>query len=476
MVGAGAQVKVGMRHPELTALRREHTYTGVGEPGATKKQIMELVKKHKVQFIDLQFTDLPGMVKGVTIPVHKLEKAIDHNVWFDGSSIEGFTRIHESDMYLKLDLDTFGVLPWTRNQDDTTARIICDVYLPDGTSFIGDPRCILRKQIKEAKKLGYDYYLGPELEFFLFKKDSNGKLSPIPHDQAGYFDQTMDLGTEIRREMSFALDEMGVEVEALHHEVGIGQHEIDFKYDEALKTADNAITLKTVLKKIASLFGLYATFMPKPIAGIAGSGMHVHQSFFKNGKNVFFDKDDPYYLSEVAKSFIAGQMAHIRAINALTNPLVNSYKRLVVGYEAPVYVTWAHINRSALIRIPRFTKGRSQAARCEFRCPDSACNPYLAFAVMLAAGLDGIKKKMKPPKPVEENVYQMTHEEMMARGIVTVAPDLKAALTALRDDSVIRGVLGEATFEKYYRAKKTEWDEYKVTVSEWEVQKYLGIY
>lgn len=461
--------------PILSTVRRGLAAYALTGDVITKKMILEYAKENCVQFVNMQFTDMLGIVKNVTIPVHKLESAIDKNVWFDGSSVEGFARICESDMFLKPDLSTFAILPWTLGTGNVTARLICDVYTPSGEPFEGDPRYILKKQMERAEKMGYVYYTGPELEFFLFRKE-NGNLSPLPHDNAGYFDQTTDLASNIRQDMSAALDQMGIEVEALHHEVAVGQHEIGFKYGDALSTADKAITFRVVLKAIANSYGLHATFMPKPIAGINGSGMHVHQSFFKNGKNVFYDDNDPYKLSDIAKYFIAGQLYHVRAMNAIVNPIVNSYKRLVPGYEAPIYISWAATNRSALMRIPRFTEGNKNAVRCELRCPDPASNPYLAFAVMLAAGLDGIEKKMKIQKPTEEDVYHFTHEDLKARGITAVSPNLRVALTELKNDPVIRGVLGEHLFNRYYEAKKAEWKSYLATVTTWEIDRYLETY
>jgi glutamine synthetase len=462
--------------PTISPIRRDLGSLALLDKTVNKKKVLDFCKKNKVQFVNMQFTDLLGVVKAVTIPIHKLPGAIDHNVWFDGSSIEGFTRIFESDMYLKPDLSTVALLPWTVDSGDVTVRIICDVYMPDDTPFMGDPRGILKRQLLEAKKLGFDFSTGPELEFFLFKK-SNGKLMPLPHDNAGYFDQTTDLASSIRADMSFALDSMGVEVEALHHEVAIGQHEINFKYDGALATADKATTFKTVLKAVADRYGLHATFMPKPIAGVNGSGMHVHQSLWKNGKNAFYDKKDSYGLSEVARHFVAGQLKHIRAMNALLNPLINSYKRLVAGYEAPVYTAWGTTNRSALIRIPRLTEAtRVNATRCELRCPDPSANTYLAFAVMLAAGLDGVKNKLTPPAPVEENIFDMTTAEAKKRKITPVSESLDVALEELKNDDVIRGVLGEDTFEKYYEGKRAECDSYRTAVSQWELDTYLEVY
>ena len=411
----------------------------------------------------------------MTIPVHKLEDVIDRNMWFDGSSVEGFTRIFESDMYLKPDLATFSVLPWTRGRGDSTARLICDVYMPDGKPFEGDPRYILKKMLKKAESMGFSFNTGPELEFFLFKKNG-GKLSPLPHDYAGYFDQTTDLATDIRKDMSLALDQMGVEVEALHHEVAAGQHEIDFKYGNALTTADSAVSLKLVLKAIADMYGLHATFMPKPIAGINGSGMHVHQSLFKGGENAFYDENDDYKLSKIARSYIAGQLKHVRAMNAVMNPIVNSYKRLVAGYEAPVYIAWASRNRSALIRIPKFIEGNTKAVRAELRCPDPSCNPYLAFAVMLAAGLDGIENNLTPPAPVEENIYELSDEEAKEKGIGNLSENLYVALEELKNSKLMREVLGEHTFEAIYRGGMAMWDEFRMQVTQYEIDKYLEIY
>lgn len=463
----------------ISALRREHMYAKFPRTGATAQMVLDMAHEHKVQFVDMQFTDILGILKAVTIPVHKLEDALKYNVWFDGSSVEGFTRITESDMYLKPDLNTFAVLPWTKDGEDVTARLICDVYLPDGTPFAGDPRGILKRQMEEARKLGVTFMTGPELEFFLFMKDENGKLAPLPHDGAGYFDQTTDLGLRIRRQMAFALDEMGIEVEALHHEVAAGQHEIDFKYADAITTADNAISLKLTLKAVAQRMGLHATFMPKPIFGINGSGMHVHQSFtsIETGANTFYDKDGMYGLSDIAKSFLAGQIKHIKAMNAIMNPTINSYKRLVVGYEAPVNAAWGQRNRSALIRIPRVTPATAhKATRCELRCPDPSSNPYLTFAVMLAAGLDGIRNNMQAPPPVEENIWELSDKEMKKRKITTVAKDLNEALECLKNDTVLREALGEHFFSHFYAAKRAECDEYRMSVSDWEINKYLEIY
>jgi glutamine synthetase len=449
----------------------------IASMGISKQDVLRLAREHNVQFVNLQFTDIIGTLKAVTIPVWKLEDAIDSNVWFDGSSIEGFTRIHESDMFLKPDLNTFAVIPWTvESTSGTRARIICDVYMPDGTPFEGDPRGILKRQLERAKRLGYSFNVGPELEFFLFKRN-NGSILPLPHDEAGYFDQTMDAATEIRQDMTFALQAFGIDVEALHHEVAVGQHEIDFRYCDALTGADASVTLRFALKSIAAQHGLHATFMPKPIAGINGSGMHVHQSLFgTDGKNSMFDANGTYSLSPLALSFIAGQMHHIKALNAIINPTVNSYKRLVVGYEAPVNVAWGQRNRSVLIRVPRYTPGREKAVRVEIRCPDPAANPYLAFAVLLAAGLDGIEKGMVPPDPIEDDIFEMTPEEIRKRGIGSVAGSLVEALEALQHNDVVRGAIGEFTFAKFHEAKLREWDRYRISVSQWELDNYLEIH
>jgi glutamine synthetase len=444
----------------------------------TNSEVLSLAKEQKVEFINVMFTDLLGVMKALTIPVSKLEDAIESNVWFDGSSIEGFARISESDMYLKPDLDTFTVIPWSKGTRAVTALIIGDIYMPDGTPFEGDPRGILKRQIKRATDMGYTFNTGPELEFFLFKRGTDGTFQTLPHDTAGYFDQTTDIASEIRKEMSFALFEMGIDVEALHHEVAMGQHEIDFKYDNALRCADIVIIMKYALKSIAMKYDLHCTFMPKPITGINGSGMHVHQSLFSpdGKKNLMHDKDGDYQLSALAKHYIAGQLKHIRAMNAILNPTVNSYKRLVVGYEAPVYVAWGQRNRSALIRIPRITKGREKAVRAELRCPDPSANPYLAFAVMLAAGLDGIENKLPAPAPVEENIFEFTDETAAARGITTVAKSLMEAFDELQKDSVISNALGSFCVEKLTEAKRAEWDSYRMSVTQWELDRYLEVY
>jgi glutamine synthetase len=438
------------------------------------ERVEEVIKRDGIQFIRLQFTDIVGQTKQVTIPVEHWQTAIDHGIWFDGSSIEGFARIAESDMYLVPDLDTFFSIPWEKEL--STARVICDVHTPDGQEFAGDPRYALKRQLKRAADLGFDYSAGPELEFFLFERHANGDLLPLnPHDRAGYFDVSTDLATNVRRQMVGALQALGINVEASHHEVAIGQSEIDFQYGPALKTADNAITFRIALKAIAQKNGLYCTFMPKPIAGINGSGMHVHQSLWdrKTNDTAMYDESNEYGLTSTALSFIAGQLAHAKAMAPIIAPLVNSYKRLVPGYEAPVYISWGRTNRSALIRIPRTSKNRYQSTRCELRCPDPSANPYLAFAVMLAAGLDGIEKGMTPPPAAEEDLY---HVDGMRAGLETLPGDLGEAIAELKKDEVIQEALGQHIYDRYVEAKTQEWNDYRLYVSQWELDRYLGIY
>jgi glutamine synthetase len=438
--------------------------------------ISEQLKKDNIKFIQLQFTDLYGIVKSLTIPIQHLKDSFQYGTWFDGSSIEGFARIHESDMFLKPDADSYAVIPWLKSADGNTARFICDVYNPDGTPFEGDPRYILKKVIAEAKEMGFEYNTGPELEFFLFKKE-NG-LQALPHDRAGYFDLTTDQAYNIRRDMVVALEQFGINVEASHHEVAIGQHEIDFRYGNALKTADNSITFRFALKAIAQQHDLHVTFMPKPIMGINGSGMHVHQSLFdlKTGKNVFYDEKDKYGLSKVAYNFIAGLLKSVKGLSAVLSPTVNSYKRLVPGYEAPVYICWARTNRSALVRIPQYSKGKVSSTRVELRCPDPSSNVYLAFAVMLKAGLYGIKNNLMPPASVEEDVYHFDDAKLAELKIDTLPNSLFEALKEMEKSSVALETLGKNTFKKYIEAKIKEWDEFRLYVSQWELDKYLEIY
>ncbi len=444
------------------------------------EEILARLKADNVELLNLQFSDMMGMAKSVTIPVSKFSDVLKYNLWFDGSSIEGFTRIFESDMLLKPDLETYAVIPWYNTPDGNIARFICDVYMPDGNPYDSDPRVILQKVLKEGEDMGFKYMTGPELEFFLFRRD-NGQINPSskhliePHDKGQYFDMVLDLGFDCRREMTKVLISMGIDVEASHHEVAPGQHEIDFKYGTALTTADRVMTMKTALKVIAEKHGLYATFMPKPIGGINGSGMHVHQSLFSmdTDENLFFDKDDKYNLSTTAYHFMAGQMHHIKAMAAILNPIVNSYKRLVPGYEAATYICWAQTNRSALIRVPRYTLGKDKATRIEIRNPDPSSNPYLSFAVLLKAGLDGIKNKMEVPPPVEGNVFEYTFSELEEKNIEFLPHSLWHSIRALTRNEVIQSVLGQDLYKKYIRAKEKEWDSYRLHVSDWEINEYI---
>jgi glutamine synthetase len=442
----------------------------------TADDVLQRSEEEHVRFVNLQFTDITGAVKSVTIPIEQFAGSIEHGTWFDGSSIEGFARIAESDMYLKPDVNTFRIIPWERGEN-TTARVICQVFTPNGQPFPGDPREVLIRTLREAQEMGFDFYTGPELEFFLLVPGEDGADKPLPHDQGGYFDLSTDLASTVRKEMVNALQGMGINVEASHHEVAIGQHEIDFRYGEALQTADNAVTFKYTLKAIAEQHGLHATFMPKPIFGVNGSGMHVHQSMFRAGtdENAFVDQNDEYGLSDVAKQFIAGQLAHARGMSSVLASLVNSYKRLVPGYEAPVYISWARVNRSALIRVPQITRANLKSTRIELRFPDPSANPYLAFAVMLAAGLDGIKRKLELPPPVEENLYHFTEERRRERGIEMLPGSLVEALQALQEDEVIQSGLGEHVYERFLEAKTEEWDEYRMQVTPWELKRYLPV-
>ena len=440
----------------------------------TKQEIMNMIEEEDVEFIRLQFTDIFGTLKNIAITSSQLEKALDNKCMFDGSSVEGFVRIEESDMYLYPDYDTFEIFPW-RPQQGKVARLICDVYTPDGKPFEGDPRWILKKTIKEANDLGYRFDVGPECEFFLFHTDDNGLPTTLSHEKAGYFDLgPNDLGENIRRDMVLTLEDMGFEIEASHHEVAPAQHEIDFKYDEALKTADNIQTFKMTVKTIAKRHGLYATFMPKPKFGISGSGMHINMSLAtEEGKNIFADENGKIGLSDDAYHFIAGIMKHARGMSAITNPLVNSYKRLVPGYEAPVYIAWSAKNRSPLIRIPA---SRGNGTRVELRNPDPTANPYLVLALCLAAGLDGIKNKVEVPESVDCNIYEMTPGERRAAGIENMPADLKEAVDCLVADEFLCSVLGEHITTKYVEAKMKEWENYTTRVSQWEIDEYLYKY
>lgn len=438
-------------------------------------EILQRVVEDGVRFVCLQFTDVTGSVKSVDVPVSRLETALADGVWFDGSSVEGFARIQESDMRLVLDTDTYAVLPWS-HPDRRRARVFCDIYLPNGQPFPGDPRGVLRRALARIEGRGWKFNVGPEPEFFLLKRNGPDMVHPVPHDIGGYFDfSASDEAQRVRTELMLALEGMGLEVEMGHHEVALGQHEIDFHFDDALHTADKVVTLKYTVKALAAQHGLVATFMPKPIFGINGSGMHTHQSIVgAKGENLFYDAGDPYGLSQLAYGFIAGQMAHARAMAAVVAPTVNSYKRIVPGYEAPVYVCWAQINRSAMIRIPSYSEGQTQSTRAELRFPDPSCNPYLAFAVMLAAGLDGIERQLPCPPPVNDlNIYEMSPEELAERGIAQLPGSLAEALEELATDPVLVDTLGPEVYEAFVRAKRTEWDEYRTRVMDWEVERYL---
>ena len=438
---------------------------------ASKENVLKTAKEQGVKFIRLWFTDILGFLKSVAITVEELERVLDRGIGFDGSSIEGFARIDESDMVAMPDPATFCMLPW-RPAEHTVARMFCDILKPGGEPFEGDPRYILKMNLKRAADLGYTFYVGPELEFFYFKD----AVSPEPLDQGGYFDLTpADVSTDMRRETILAIEEMGLKVEFAHHEVAPSQHEIDLRYTEALKMADSVMTYRLVVKQVAQKFGVYATFMPKPVSGINGNGMHVHQSLFKGERNAFFDKKDDYHLSKIGKGYMAGLLKHAPEITAITNQWVNSYKRLIPGYEAPCYISWARRNRSDLIRIPQYEPGKEYATRLEYRSPDPACNPYLVFAVMLAAGLEGIEKGYKLPAPVEENVFEMAEDERQRRGIETLPGSLFEAILIIEDSELVRKALGDHLFNSFIKNKKIEWDLYRTQVTDYELKRYLPI-
>ncbi|WP_031517898.1 type I glutamate--ammonia ligase [Desulfofalx alkaliphila] len=442
-------------------------------PKYTADDVRALCKEHNVKFIRLQFTDIFGVLKNVAITVEQLDKALNNELMFDGSSIEGFVRIEESDMYLRPDPNTFLIFPW-QPRDGATARLICDIYNYDGTPFIGDPRYVLRRAIKEAKDMGYTMNVGPEAEFFLFHVDADGRPTTVTHDRAGYFDMTpVDLGEDARRDMVLVLDEMGYEVEASHHEVAPGQHEIDFKFSDALDVADKIVTFKFVVRTIAQRHGLHATFMPKPIFGEAGSGMHMNMSLMRGNENAFYDPSTANQLSDTALYFVGGIMEHVKAITAITNPQINSYKRLTTGYEAPVYIAWSARNRSPLIRVPA---KRGMSTRIELRSPDPSCNPYLALAVCLSAGLDGIRNKKMPPAPCDFNIYEMTEEERAKLGIGRLPQDMRDALIELNKNEVIKRALGPHVLDRFVEAKQIEWERYCMQVHPWELEEYLTKY
>jgi len=443
-----------------------------------KAYVLKMAKEHDVKFIKFWFTDILGMLKSFAITVEELEGAMEEGMGFDGSSIQGFARIDESDMVAMPDPDTFSLLPWRPREHRAVARMFCDVLRPGGEPFEGDPRYVLKRNLKRASDLGYTFYVGPELEYFYFAQNEDDPTSPTTKvlDKGGYFDLTpRDAAVDMRKDTVLQLEEMGIGVEYSHHEVAHSQHEIDMRYTDALTMADNVMTYRLVVKEVALKHGVYATFMPKPVFGINGSGMHVHQSLFKGERNAFFDKNDEYHLSKEARSYIAGLLKYAPEITAVCNQWANSYKRLVPGYEAPVYLSWARRNRSDLVRVPEYRPGREKATRVEFRSPDPACNPYLAFSVMLAAGLEGIEKGLEPPEPVEENVYEMSVEERQKRGIDTLPASLLEAIQLTENSEVVKKALGEHVFEAFIQNKKIEWDEYRTQVTEYELKKYLPI-
>jgi glutamine synthetase len=437
--------------------------------------IIKRAKEDGVKFVSYQFVDVLGAVKSVDAPVKQLETALENGIWFDGSSVEGFARIQESDMHLRIDPDTYAVLPWSP-VELRRARFFCDIFQTDGSPFPGDPRGVLKRMVNDLKTQGKVFNIGPEPEFFLFRRNGPETIHPVPHDVGGYFDfSPNDEAVRVRTELMDALTTMGLEIEVGHHEVALGQHEIDFRFEDALKAADNVLTLKYTVKAIAAQHGLIASFMPKPVFGINGSGMHCHQSIFEsNGRNLFFDPQDNFNLSEMAYGFIAGQLLHARALAGVVAPSVNSYKRLVPGYEAPVYIGWAQMNRSALIRIPRYTPGQDKAVRCELRCPDPSCNPYLAFAAMLAAGLDGISKNLKPPMPLNNiNIYELSGEERLALSVTELPGSLDEAMNELERDEVVKSVFSPALYSAFTRAKRAEWEDFRIQVTDWELAQFL---
>src|SRR3989338_5241279 len=436
-----------------------------------KQEAMKLVRDYKVRYIRLWFTDVLGFLKGFTITVDELPRALGDGMGFDGSSIEGFARIEESDMIARPDVSTFALLPW-ESQEQPVARMFCDIYMPDGKPFSGDPRYILKQNLERSRKLRFRYYVGPELEYFYFNNPKNA----IVLDKGGYFDLTpLDVAQNVRNETVSALEDLGIIVEYSHHEVASSQHEIDLRYSEALDMADNVMTYRLVAKEIAQTKGLHASFMPKPVFGINGSGMHVHQSLFKGTANAFFEKKGEYHLSKVAKAYIAGLLKHAPEITAVTNQWVNSFKRLVPGYEAPVYICWAQMNRSALIRVPMYKPGKEKSTRIEYRVPDPACNPYLAFSVMLAAGLDGIEKNYPLADPANDNIYHMTDEQRERAKIKYLPEDLLEAIKLTEKSELVKAALGDELFHFFIRNKKLEWDEYKAQVTQYEINKYLPI-
>ncbi len=464
----GVKLKKGKENMKTTGFIPEHGKELTGE------EIKSLIKEYDIEFIRLQFVDINGQVKNVALPADQIDKILNNEIMLDGSSIKGFRNIETSDMYFYPDKSTFSLLPWRKKDERQVARLICDIYNPDGTPFEGCPRANLKRVVKEAFDMGYTMNVGPEAEFFLFNRTPEGEATTEVHDKAGYYDVGPDdLGENVRGEMVQTLKAMGFEIEASHHEVAAGQHEIDFKYSDALTTADNVSTFKVAVKAVAALNGLHASFMPKPIFGINGSGMHCNISLFKNGKNAFLDESKPYQLSQEALWAIGGILKHIKKITAVTNPTVNSFKRLVPGYEAPVYIAWSLANRSALIRVPA---KRGNATRIELRSPDPSCNPYLAFAVLLEAALDGIKNKIEPPSPVESNIYHLSERERKRHKIDSLPGSLFEAISMMERSHVVKEALGEHIFNEFLAAKYKEWDSFRTTVTPWEIDRYLERY
>ncbi|HOK57838.1 MAG TPA: glutamine synthetase family protein [Methanothrix sp.] len=437
----------------------------------TEDDVFEAIDKHNVRFVRIWFTDILGIPKSFAINTNQLDGAFSEGMGFDGSSVRGFARIYESDLIARPDPSTFRIVPW-RQQDNAVARMFCDILNPDGTPYEGDPRYVLKRNLSRLAEKGYQFMVGPELEFFYFKNDCSTEIL----DTGGYFDlTTLDVASDLRRDTILALDAMGIDVEYSHHEVAPSQHEIDLRYADALTMADNVITYKITVKEIARKHGCYATFMPKPIFGVNGSGMHVHQSLFQGKRNVMFDAADEYHLSDEAKWYIAGLLRHAPEITAVTNQWVNSYKRLVPGYEAPVYISWARRNRSALVRVPMYKPGKEAATRIEYRSPDPAANPYLAFSVMLVAGLAGIANKYELPPPQERDIYHMSEEERRAAGINSLPGSLNEAIQLAERSYIVREALGDHVFENFIAIKKAEWDEYRTNVSQWELERYLPL-
>jgi glutamine synthetase len=444
----------------------------VDERRDTASDVLERVESEGVEFVRFWFTDILGQIKSFAIGKEELAGAFEEGMGFDGSSITGFNRIEESDMVAMPDPTTFRLLPW-RGSDKPVGRVFCDVLTPDREPYEGDPRYVMKRALARAAELGFDhYYLGPELEFFLFKDDAGTEVL----DKGGYFDlTTLDVASDFRRDVVFTLRELGIPVEYTHHEVGPSQHEIDMRYAEGLNMADNTMTYRIAVKEVAMQHGYYATFMPKPLFGENGSGMHTHQSLFTGGRNAFFDGDDEYFLSDTAKSFIAGQLAHARELAALFAPSVNSYKRLVPGYEAPVYIAWSRRNRSALVRVPVYHPGKEHATRAELRCPDPSCNPYLTFAALLQAGLDGIEKGYDLPEPIERNLYDLTEAERQAMGVDHLPETLGEAIEEMAKSELVQRALGEHIFSRYIDLKRAEWSDYRIQVTPWELERYLAV-